>query len=109
MYDYELKKMEEKRTGKSYKGKTHACMFTMHLVKGTESDMERNEHTLVMRLKEQPREEGAPAARREGASPNPPAPRKQSAGARGDCGGCLALGRPQPARLHARLTAGGRC
>lgn len=37
MYNYELKKMEEERMGKSYKGKTHACMFTMHLVKGTES------------------------------------------------------------------------
>lgn len=47
--------MEEKRMGKSYKGKIHACIFTVHLVKGVESDTEHNERILVMKPEEQRR------------------------------------------------------
>ena len=43
--------------GKSYKGKIHACIFTVHLVKGVESDRntEHNERILVMKPEEQRR------------------------------------------------------
>ena len=45
--------MEEKKVGKLQKEKTHACICTMNLVKGTESYMEFNKRLLMIKLNKQ--------------------------------------------------------